>query len=323
MHTRSARSRSPPGFTWSMHADASIGEATRARVGPGLLIAIALAAIASLPVLIGHSASPAAAAPAPSIADSNMAPSTSFGDAVPNERFVHEFQHQVVQQLQSTLSQASRDQDERLQRFEEQQTQRLHDQTAALRRTVDEMQTRLPESSSADSSNVPRVNARRVRDALTHDDGAPVEEARPPEFAAPMPPPSGQFDPSRSGRPKAAGANLSPHGFVEGRLLNGVVAIVGGPERESIVALTGRYEAANGFATNLDGCFALVQGRPELPAGRIDFKVSRLTCNFPDGASKTWDVSGWLVDPDGIRGLRAQIVQNAGRKTLAASAGGA
>lgn len=129
--------------------------------------------------------------------------------------------------------------------------------------------------------------------------------------------------PPKRTRAMVVGANLSPHGFVEGRLLNGVVAVVGGPERESIVALTGRYRAANGFFTDLDGCFALVQGRPDLAAGRIDFKVSRLTCNFPDGASKTWDISGWLVDRDGIRGLRAAIVQNVGRKALVATAGGA
>jgi conjugal transfer pilus assembly protein TraB len=60
-----------------------------------------------------------------------------------------------------------------------------------------------------------------------------------------------------------------------------------------------------------------------LPAGRIDFKLARLTCNFPDGASKTWDVAGWLVDPDGIRGVRARIVQNAGRKAVVAAGGGA
>jgi len=306
-----------------MDANSPVRELGRPPGRPGFLIAAALAAIASLVALVAHSASPAAAVPGLSTTDSNTEPATNFGGAVPNERFVHEFQRQVVQQLQSTLSQASHDQDERLHRFEEQQTQRLHDQSEALQRTVDEMQTRLSESAASDPSGAPRVNARRVHDKPAGDGDAPNEEPHLPESAAPALLPGATFESSQHARSKAAGANLSPHGFVEGRLLNGVVAIVGGPERESIVALTGRYEAANLFTTDLDGCFALVQGRPELPAGRIDFKVSRLTCNFPDGASKTWDVSGWLVDPDGIRGLRAQIVQNAGRKTLAAAAGGA
>ena len=117
--------------------------------------------------------------------------------------------------------------------------------------------------------------------------------------------------------------NLAPNGFAEGQLLNGVVTVVGGTERESVVALRGAYQAANGYTTDLDGCFALVQGRPEPAAGRIDFKVSRLTCNFDGGASKTWDVAGWLVDDDGIRGLRATLVHNLDRKAAVAALGGA
>jgi len=253
-----------------------------------------------------------AIAQALSTAPATDALSVGFGDAVPNERFVHEFQRQVTQRLQSALDEASREQDERLRQFAEQQNQKLRDQSDALLRTIDELQTRRLNQPPTDSSDAPHVNVRRIHDESSADRSAPVLETRTPDI-----------DAKRANRQKSSGPNLSPHGFVEGRLLNGVVAVVGGSERESVVALTGAYQAANGFLTDLDGCFALVQGRPELPAGRIDFKVSRLTCNFPDGASKTWDVSGWLVDTDGIRGLRAQIVQSAGRKAVVAAAGGA
>ena len=71
----------------------------------------------------------------------------TFGDATPNERFVHEFQHQVIQQLQSILSQANREQDERLKRFEEQQNQRLREQSEGVQRTVEELQSRLSQRS--------------------------------------------------------------------------------------------------------------------------------------------------------------------------------
>ena len=245
----------------------------------------------------------APAAEADPLSPSLAAPSTTFGAAVPNDRFVHEFQKQVEKQLQSTLEQANREQDERAQRFEQQALQ-LREQSDVLQRRIDEIQLRGAESGGTPAGEAPRVNVRGPRDAATPD-GAALADMDAPKHR------------------KAAEPNLSPHGFAEGRLLNGVVAVVGGPERESVVALSGRYEAANGFSTELDGCFALVQGRPELPSGRIDFKVARLTCNFPDGASKTWDVAGWLVDTDGIRGVRAQIVQNAGRKALVATAGGA
>jgi len=257
-------------------------------------------------------------APAGKPAGLQDAPGASFGDSVPSDRFVQEFQKQVMQKLQSSLNQANAEQDERLQRFE-QQAQQLRDQTGALQRSLEDMQSRTDEAGRSAGTQAPHVNVRQSRESASPAAASDAAELAPGVSPAglnqpPLPSPSHR---------SPGGANLSPHGFAEGRLLNGVVAIVGGPERESVVALSGRYEAANGFTTDLDGCFALVQGRPELPAGRIDFKVARLTCNFPDGASQTWDVSGWLVDPDGIRGVRARIVQNAGRKAVVAAAGGA
>jgi len=290
------------------------------------MVAAALAAhvraeATCLAALVGHV--PAIAAQTQAGTDASDAGGIGFGGAVPNERFVHEFQRQVIQHLQSTLNQASREQDERLQRFEEQQNQKLREQSEALQRTIDELEARHSEHSSSDSSEVPRVNVRQIRDESGPGGSTSATDSRMPPPPSDLPARGHGPETPRSSHPKGSGANLSPHGFVEGRLLNGVVAVVGGAERESVVALTGPYRAANGFVTDLDGCFALVQGRPEMPAGRIDFKVSRLTCNFPDGASKTWDVSGWLVDTDGIRGLRARIVQNVGRKAVVAAAGGA
>lgn len=274
-----------------------------------------------LAVLASHV--PATAGQTQAATDPSDPVGIGFGGAVPNDRFVHEFQRQVIQQLQSTLNQANREQDERLQRFEEQQNQKLREQSETLQRAIDELQGRRSEHPSPDSSDAPRVNVRQIRDEAGPGGNRSSPDPRVAEPPSEFPTHRNRSETLRSGRLKESGANLSPHGFVEGRLLNGVVAVVGGAERESVVALTGPYQAANGFTTDLDGCFALVQGRPEVAAGRIDFKVSRLTCNFPDGASKTWDVSGWLVDTDGIRGLRARIVQSVGHKAIVAAAGGA
>lgn len=242
--------------------------------------------------------------------------SAGFGEAVPNERFVHEFQRQVMLQMQSTLNQATREQDDRLKRFEERQNQRWKEQSEILKHTLEDLREHLPARSASGQDAAPRVNIRHTSEQAIAASGSADPNTR---FADALP----VAYKDSVGTSSGIQANLSPHGFAQGRLLNGVVVVVGGSERESIVALTGHYQAANGFVTDLDGCFALVQGRPDLPAGRIDFKVSRLTCNFPDGASKTWDASGWLVDADGIRGLRARIVQNVGRKALVAAAGGA
>jgi hypothetical protein len=271
----------------------------------------------------------------------------SFGAAVPSEQFVQNFQQQVTRQLQSALSDAREQSESRMREWSEQQQQATLQLLQSQRSSDDARRERSGSSGDQDDlSSQPQVHSRE----------APAVQSRPgpgaqPERAEEMPTPdggglaglparmpalaiaaasgagpraapgAGSDGPAREGA--ARRHNVSPHGFVAGRLLNGVIAVVGGPDRESIVALQGRYEGANGFASNLDGCLALVQGHSDPAAGRIDFKLSRLTCNFPGGASHTWDAAGWLVDADGIRGLRATLVANVGAKAALAAAGGA
>ncbi|BAP87562.1 TraB pilus assembly family protein [Burkholderiales bacterium GJ-E10] len=226
--------------------------------------------------------------------------SAQFGAAIPTEQFIQSFQRKVTEQMQRSLTQSSHEQEQRLRAFESRQRAQLD---AELSRRLGAMQQSLRPSSDGEPQTpvaAPRVHVRRA--AVAGD--APAAESKP------------------DAEPEAE-PDIVPNGFIRGTLLNGVVAIVGGSDRESLVALHGRYRSANGFSSDLDGCFALVQGRPEIAAGRIDFKLARLTCTFPDGASRTWDTAGWLVDRDGIRGVRATIVENLGRKTLVAAAGGA
>lgn len=320
-----------------------IGRLRRAGAAPllwaaGAALAALAAAVLLLPVSSPRAAGAddaAAAAPAPAGAD--------FGAATPTEKFVQSFQQQVTRQLQSALAQSSETQEGRLRGFEEQQRQ-LSEQLQAIEQSVQAGALRGGAGVSAPypvEVEPPRVNVRRagafdppgdaapamaslLPGALPQaDGGAPHVDAErfagAPE-AGDAPGIGGAFSAVRRGR--GGDANIAPHGFIEGRLLNGVVAILGGPERESIVALSGDYQSANGFVSHLDGCMALVQGRPEIAAGRIDFKLSRLTCNFADGGSRTWDAAGWLVDADGIRGVRAAIVDNTGRKAGVAAAGG-
>jgi len=240
---------------------------------------------------------------------------------MPSDQFIRSFQQQLSRQLGESLERAQRESDERMRKWEE--MQRKSDET--LRQLQEEVASRSvqrqapgPEEEAALVPDPPKVHVRRVAGEGGHPIDAIATEAadRPGGFLLP-----GSGDPPA---PHAGRASvIAPHGFVEGRLLNGVIATAGGPDRESIVALTGLYQSANGFTSNLDGCLALVQGHSDLAAGRIDFKLSRLTCNFPGGASKTWDASGWLVDSDGIRGLRAVLVSNLGSKAALASLGGA
>jgi len=293
-------------------------------------------------------------------ADTNADPvSNGFGSTVPSDHFVQSFQQEVSRQLQAAISQADQSQAARLKEFEVQQKS-LEDQLREIRQeltagarpgvSTSDRSFGIFSGSTGSEQDAPRVNQRQIGAGKSAeaqaDDFYPLglekfasDTADATDALAPradwlvggnsllatnlIPTPNALDNRSVNSGRRRPDSNIAPHGFIEGRLLNGVVAIVGGPERESIVALSGSYQSANGFRAYLDGCLALVQGRPELPAGRIDFKLSRLTCNFPDGASRTWDTAGWLVDTDGIRGLRATIVENAGRKALAAAAGGA
>ena len=119
---------------------------------------------------------------------------------------------------------------------------------------------------------------------------------------------------------KAGALSIPPNGFIKGRTLNGVVAVVGAQPKGFLVKLTGRYQAANGFVVNLDGCTSYVEGRADLSAGRIVGKPATLTCNFADGSSKTWQVSGYIVDQDGIEGLVGVVNDNGGKKLAGAAA---
>jgi type F conjugative transfer system protein TrbI len=281
-------------------------------------------------------------ATAPRDADGVRAPAPAFGSSAPGERFIQAFQQRVTEELQATLDRARHDQQHELQQFEERSREQATAQLAALQRAVGEARAAGaaldPDGRPGNDVDPPRVHTRGGGHERT--DGARADAPAGSDTGSTFgfspadvrtiegsggTAPAGRLTVglAQRGAPRAGEADVSPHGFVEGRLLNGVVAIVGGAERESIVALTGSYHGANAFETDLDGCFALVQGRPEPAAGRIDFKVSRLTCNFPDGASKTWDVAGWLVDGDGIRGVRATIVQSLDRKAAVAALGGA
>lgn len=133
----------------------------------------------------------------------------------------------------------------------------------------------------------------------------------------------------RHGNPAAPGHGLAravvpPNGFVRGRLLSGMVATHGAQPTAALVRLEGSYRTANGFVVDLDGCMLAAEASANLAAGRIEGKPARLTCNFVDGRSQTWDVGGWLVDGgDGIRGVRGAIVSNEEKKIALRSFGAA
>jgi hypothetical protein len=121
---------------------------------------------------------------------------------------------------------------------------------------------------------------------------------------------------------EVAGLNVPPNGFIRARTLNGIVAVVGEPAKGFLAKMQGRYRAANGFVVNLDGCTTYIEGRADLSAGRVMGKPVSMTCDFEEGTSKTWQVSGYVVDKDGIEGIVGVINDNSGKKLAGASLAG-
>ena len=114
---------------------------------------------------------------------------------------------------------------------------------------------------------------------------------------------------------------IAPTGFIRASMINGVVAQSDSP-RTFLGRLEGDYIAANGYRSSLDGCMVSVEGIADVSAGRIDGKPAVVTCIFDGGVSKSWDVAGYIVDEDGIRGIRGVSVNNLENKLIAGSLAG-
>jgi Bacterial conjugation TrbI-like protein len=113
-------------------------------------------------------------------------------------------------------------------------------------------------------------------------------------------------------------AVIPPNGFIDATMINGVVAVPDQP-RAFLARLQGDYVSANGYRSSLDGCMMSIEGIADLSSGRIDGKPVRMTCTFDSGLSKTWDLAGYVVGQDGIRGIPGTIVNNLTKKVIAGS----
>lgn len=127
--------------------------------------------------------------------------------------------------------------------------------------------------------------------------------------------------PSLSDKISALVPIVAPTGFIRATMINGVVAQAD-LTRTFLGRLEGDYVSANGFRIALDGCLVTIEGTADVSASRIDGKPAVLTCNFDGGFSKSWDVAGYIVDEDGIRGIRGVTVNNFENKLIAGSVAG-
>lgn len=282
----------------------------RLKVVGVLIVALAIFFGAAL---FRHNA--AAPAPAPASPSPQTTADASFGRGMATAEFSAAFAKQLRDELDrraGELKSANAKEFERL-------TSELTTQNATLRRELEDERLR---AATAPKTKAPPAEAAVESMKIGGASG---------EAGAVGPAGSLVIDSARIGSDTSGGARdagspsarppgpprpvVPPNGFIRGRLLSGVVTTVGTAPTATLVRLEGQYKTANGFVVDLNGCLLATEASANLAAGRIEGKPARLTCNFENGRSQTWDVGGWLVDgADGIRGVRAVIVSNEEKK---------
>jgi Bacterial conjugation TrbI-like protein len=122
-------------------------------------------------------------------------------------------------------------------------------------------------------------------------------------------------------RPNVLKAVIPAQGFMKARLLNGIIVRSDQP-RVFLARVNGVYQAPNGYRMDLNGCHISIEASADLSAGRVDGKPVRLTCTLRNGQAENWDLSGYIVDQDGLRGLSGKVNnQNTDKIATSALAG--
>ena len=120
--------------------------------------------------------------------------------------------------------------------------------------------------------------------------------------AAPTAPGSGVNEPSD-------GYVIPESGFVQGILLNGVVARANAGEFVyTTIKLQGNYTSPNDYQQNVDSCVVVGEARAAFAEGRIRIKPVKLTCTLPTGRTRSWKTAGYVV----METLKTKLSTNGG-----------
>lgn len=245
----------------------------------------------------------------------------SLGTAEGNAAYYQSFQEKVITTLNSSVEQTRAENRATMQAFrqelEAKQAQQLQQFDELLKQAaqVREQQEVRP-TVQVEKISVGSTLERKVSGTDGGFLGSPAD-VKPAGFELTTSTEAGDAKKSSKSEPV-----IPPNGFVDGRTLNGVVAVVGAPPVPFQIKLVGKYRAANGFVINLDGCIAYAEGRADLPSKRVKGKPAKLTCNFQDGSSQTWDVAGYITDKDGIEGILGEVNDNSDKKLTGATIAG-
>lgn len=282
-----------------------------------------MATIASAVIVSWTPSDPKAAqqAPqAPQVANNGSLGTTSVTGAGYNQTFQERMQQSVTASMDAMRAESAAQRDA----WAKEQQMREEARDEAFKQRMEQL-----EQSMAQQAQPSRASTQVEKFKFIPTDGSAEKKAGmeagfvgSPSDVKPMMNESADTGQPNEAKREVTGLNIPPNGFIKARTLNGVVAVVGAPASGFLAKLQGRYRSANGFVVNLDSCTVYLEGRADLAAGRVMGKPATMTCNFPDGASKTWQVSGYAVDNDGIEGIVGVINDNGGKKLLGSSVGG-
>lgn len=168
---------------------------------------------------------------------------------------------------------------------------------AALRARLEETQKRLEERHRKDLSSLERW----LQDLR----GSPSPEPAPPVPAAP------RFRTFEFEKRKGRSLHLPAGSFGEALLLTGVFAPVSGEAMPVLLRLEAALIGPGRSRVPLHGAFLIGKAQGETNSRRAIVQLETLSTVRPDGQAVEAKVNGWVVDEDGLQGLRGNYVWRA------------
>jgi hypothetical protein len=291
------------------------------------VVLIGIIAFAIIGSIISDFSAPSSSGGGPVKNSTNSAGSSgvNVGVTAPTAQFNERFAQQLRVAQENSIRALAQELSEKQAKSNEEAMARLDariaEQTAAFKA---ELQSQTPLVTQTVAATPPSEPRRVIAPggAAAATGGVPASNSSPqpipPQSTANIPT-SGSAEPNP---PEQFKAIIPPQGFIKARLLNGVIVRSEQP-RVVLARMSGSYIAPNGYKASLDGCLASIEVVADFSAGRIDGKPVAMTCNVRGGFSKTYGLAGYIVDQDGIRGIRASISNNAQQKITIAGVSGA
>jgi hypothetical protein len=179
---------------------------------------------------------------------------------------------------------------------------------AALRSQLREAERRIEEGGRANASALERL----------------LEEVRGAPPPAPQSPPSGpRFRTVEFEKRPVRSLHVPAGSFGEATLLTGVFAPVTGEALPVLLRLDAALVGPQRARTPLRGAFLVGKSQGDANSRRAVVQLETLSAMQPDGRPSEVRVNGWVVDDDGIQGLRGSYVWHAQEvAALSALAGG-